>query len=77
MVGVLAAVVGMKSGDAAIRRGSRAEVEQAFRAWIDQHGYIWFEGDLALAAVLARYLKINVEIDGLAVAGDVEGVTQG
>lgn len=55
---------------------SRAALRQALDAWVEQHGYIWFEGDLALAAAIAQFLGINLELDGLAVAGEVPGVTQ-
>lgn len=52
------------------------DLAEAFRTWVEQHGYIWFEGDLALAASIANHLGTDLEIDGLAVAGDVPGVTQ-
>lgn len=51
-------------------------LDEAFAAWVEQHGYVWFEGDLALAAAIANHLGINLNIDGVAVADDVPGVTQ-
>jgi len=52
-------------------------LEGSFYAWVSQHGYVWFEGDLALAAAIATHLGIDLEIDGVAVADEVPGVTQG
>lgn len=51
-------------------------LDEAFAAWVEQHDYIWFEGDLALAAAIANHLGISLNIDGVAVADDVPGVTQ-
>ena len=51
-------------------------LDEAFKTWVEQHGYVWFEGDLALAAAIATHLGVDLEIDGVAVADEVPGVTQ-
>jgi hypothetical protein len=55
---------------------NKAELKVAFKAWAEQHGYIWFGGDLALAQALVSYLGMDgYKIDGVAVTGDGEGMS--
>lgn len=47
---------------------NKAELELAFQAWAEQHGYIWFEGDISLARSLCSYLGIkDFSVDGVVV----------
>lgn len=41
-----------------------ARLEAAFDAWVEQHGMIWFSGDLDLAHAIADHLGIELQFDG-------------
>ena len=54
---------------------NKADLKVAFKEWAEQHGYIWFDGDLRLAEALVQYLGMQgYKIDGVAVSGKGDDV---
>lgn len=56
----------MTAATTPVRVRNKAELKAAFQAWAEQHGYVWFGGDLRLAEALVSYLGMEgYKIDGV------------